>query len=90
MGIDVRRDHQTTLQVDLLVRRGQVRPDLPDDAAVDEDLAGFVVLTVDPGVGEFLHDTLRFVFGGSAQDERSVCLEKNAMPVARMKQASDM
>jgi hypothetical protein len=55
VGIDIGRDHQATLQVDFLVCLGQILADLFDDAFVDQDLAGFIVLSVDSGIGEFFH-----------------------------------
>src|SRR5690606_31156680 len=58
VGVDVGRNDQTAPQIDLLVRPGQIPADLPDDAPVDQHLAGFTVPAVDPNVGELLHGSL--------------------------------
>ena len=67
VGVHVGRDHQTAPQVDFLVCLGQTLADLLDDALVDQDLAGFIVLPVDASVGELLHG---FLLHGLADDTR--------------------
>lgn len=53
VGIDIGRDHETALQIDFLVCLGQMLADQFDDALLDQNFAGFIVLSADQGIGEF-------------------------------------
>jgi hypothetical protein len=52
-------------QINFFVRRRQIPADLFDDAFLDQDFVGFIVLPVDARVGKFFHDFLLYGFSMS-------------------------
>ena len=83
-------NHQTTPQADFLVCLGQVLADLIDDALVNQELAGFLVLSVDQCMGEFFHRVRFHGLVDKPEEDRRVRLARNAMAMASTKQTSDI